>query len=315
MINIQSISSTWNQRLLAMKQGLTPLTTAVIHPVDELSLKGSIAAAQDGIIIPVLIGPEQKIINTAKAANLDISNYQLISTKHSHEAVDVAVQLARNHKVEALMKGKLHTEELMSFVVNKQTGLRTERRMSHIFALEVTNYRKPLFLTDTALNLFPTLMDKVDIIQNAIDLFTTLGLGIPKVAIISAIETVNEKIPSTIDAAALCKMAERGQIHGVILDGPLAFDNAISTKSVMVKGIVSNVAGDADIIVVPNIESGNILYKQMTYLSGIEAAGIIMGATVPIILTSRGSNELSRKISSIMALVYARNKSMVKFDE
>jgi phosphate acetyltransferase/phosphate butyryltransferase len=298
-----------------MKQSLAPLKTAVVHPVDELSLKGTFISAQEGIITPILIGPEQKIIKAAKNANLDISNYQLISTKHSHEAVEVAVNLARDGKVEALMKGKLHTSELMSAVVNKQNGLRTERRMSHVFILELNNYKKPLFLTDTALNLFPNLMDKADIIQNAIDLFFALGYGKPKVAILSAIETINERMPSTIDAAALCKMAERGQIRGGILDGPLAFDNAISVKSASVKGIFSEVAGEADIIVVPNVESGNILYKQMTYLSEIEAAGIVLGATVPIILTSRGSNEESRKLSSLLALVYAHSKHTVKFDE
>ncbi|MCC2645022.1 MAG: bifunctional enoyl-CoA hydratase/phosphate acetyltransferase [Burkholderiales bacterium] len=307
--------SAWSQKLLIMKQSLAPLKTAVVHPVDELSLKGTFISAQEGIITPILIGPEQKIIKAAKNANLDISNYQLISTKHSHEAVEVAVNLARDGKVEALMKGKLHTSELMSAVVNKQNGLRTERRMSHVFILELNNYKKPLFLTDTALNLFPNLMDKADIIQNAIDLFFALGYGKPKVAILSAIETINERMPSTIDAAALCKMAERGQIRGGILDGPLAFDNAISVKSASVKGIFSEVAGEADIIVVPNVESGNILYKQMTYLSEIEAAGIVLGATVPIILTSRGSNEESRKLSSLLALVYAHSKHTVKFDE
>ena len=314
-MNIENTTSNWNQQLLAMKESLPPLITAVVHPIDELSLKGAVVAAQKGIITPILIGPKHKILNAATNAKLDISNYQLIPTKHSHEAVDVAVELARNGKAEALMKGALHTEELMSGVVNKNSGLKTERRMSHVFALEVVNYKKPLFLTDTALNLFPSLTDKVDIVQNAIDLFRILGLGTPKVAIISAIETVNEKIPSTIDAAALCKMAERGQIYGGILDGPLAFDNAISLKSVLSKGIISKVAGDADIIVVPNIEAGNILYKQMTYLSQIEAAGIVMGAIVPIILTSRGSNDMSRMLSSIMALVYTHKKHMVKIYE
>lgn len=297
------------QQFVNLSKSMPPLITGVVHPVDELSLSGAIAAAKDHIITPILIGPKQKIIDTANSANLDISNYELIETKHSHEAADVAVQMAQSGKVEALMKGKLHTDELMAAVVNKTTGLRTGRRMSHIFALEVPNYSKPLFLTDAALNLFPKLDDKIDIIQNAIDLFTTLGLGTPKVAIVSAAETVNEKIPSTLDAAALCKMADRGQITGGILDGPLALDNAISKESARVKGIISKVAGDADIIIAPDIESGNMLYKQMTYLSNIDAAGIIMGASVPIILTSRGSNEMSRKMSSLMALVYTRNKN------
>lgn len=312
---LENNNSHWNQKLLAMKQSLEPLITAVVHPVDELSLRGAIAGANDGIITPILVGPQQKIERAARIANLDISKFQLIATKHSQEAAEVAVGLARSGKVEALMKGKIHTDELMSAVVNKETGLRTGRRMSHVFALEVANYPKPLFLTDAALNLFPKLEEKVDIVQNAIDLFIALGLGIPKVALISAVETVNQKIPSTLDAAALCKMAQRGQITGGLLDGPLAFDNAISAQSVKVKGIVSEVAGDADIIVVPDVESGNMLYKQMTYLSGVEAAGIVMGATVPIILTSRGSDELSRKVSSVMALVYTRNKKIKKLDD
>ena len=264
-IILQDSVSHWNQKLLDMQNSLQPLVTAVVHPVDELSLKGAIAAAEDGIIIPILVGPQQKIINVANAFKLDISKYQIIDTKHSHEAVDVAVAMAKSGKVESLMKGKLHTDELMSAVVNKQTGLRTGRRMSHVFAMDVPNYHKPLFLTDAAINLFPNLAGKVDIVQNAIDLFSALGLGVPKVAIISAVETINENIPSTLDAAALCKMADRGQITGGILDGPLAFDNAISAQSAKVKGINSSVAGNADIIVVPDIESGNILYKQMTY--------------------------------------------------
>lgn len=312
---LQNPSDKLYQQLLELSKSMEPLITGVVHPVDELSLRGAIAAAKDGIIIPILIGPKQKIIDTANSAKLDISAYQIIATKHSHGAADVAVQMANDGKVEALMKGKLHTDELMSAVVNKQTGLRTGRRMSHVFALEVPNYSKPLFLTDAALNLFPHLEEKVDIVQNAIDLFTTLGLGIPKVAIVSAVETVNERIPSTLDAAALCKMAERGQIHGGILDGPLAFDNAISLESAKVKGIVSKVAGDADIIVVPDVESGNMLYKQMTYLSKMEAAGIVMGASVPIILTSRGSDGISRKMSSLMALIYRRNTKKAQIDE
>ncbi|STY29276.1 phosphate acetyl/butaryl transferase [Legionella wadsworthii] len=298
----------WYQQLIRAKNSLKPLKTAVVHPVDVLSLKGAIASAEEGLIIPVLVGPRQKILSAAQAANLDISPYELISTEHSDEAAEKAVKLAASHKVEAIMKGKLHTEELMKPIVARESGLRTGRRMSHVFSLEVPNYHKPIFLTDAAINLFPTLRDKCDIVQNAIDLFQALELGTPKVAILSAIETVNEKIPSTLDATALCKMAERGQITGGILDGPLAFDNAVSLDSAREKGIFSPVAGDADILVVPDVESGNMLYKQMTYLSGIEAAGMVLGAHVPIILTSRGSDELSRKASSVMALLYARRK-------
>lgn len=301
----------WYHQLLKQRKKSAPLVTAIIHPVDELSLQGAIASAEDGVIKPILVGPEQKILDAAAAIRADISAYQIISTRHSLEACEVAVQLAKENKVEALMKGKIHTEELMAVVVDKEKGLRTNRRMSHVFLVDVPNYPKPLFLTDAALNLFPHLEDKKDIVQNAIDLFRVLKLGAPKVAIISAVETVNEKIPSTLDATALCKMAERGQIIGGILDGPLAFDNAISMESAAVKGIVSEVAGDADIIVVPDIESGNMLYKQMTYLSGMEAAGIVLGASVPIILTSRGSDELSRRASAMMALLYVRNKEVL----
>lgn len=296
---------------LASKTNMAPLKTAIVHPVDALSLQGAIASAQAGLIIPILVGPEDKILAAAKENNLDISSYQLIPTLHSQEAAEKAVAMARAGEVEALMKGKIHTDELMHEVVDKDKGLRTARRMSHIFAMDVPNYFKPLFITDAAINLFPHLTEKVDIVQNAIDLFQALGMGTPKVAIISAVESVNEKIPSTLDACALCKMAERGEITGGILDGPLAFDNAISVESAKVKGIVSPVAGNADIIVVPDVESGNMLYKQMTYLSGAEAAGIVIGATVPIILTSRGSDVLSRQASSAMALHYVRNKKVI----
>jgi phosphate acetyltransferase len=300
----------WYQKL-ASKTTLAPLKTAIVHPVDALSLQGAIASAQAGLIIPILVGPEDKIRAAAKENNLDISSYKLISTLHSQEAAEKAVAMARTGEVEALMKGKIHTSELMHEVIDKDKGLRTGRRMSHIFAMDVPNYFKPLFITDAAINLFPHLTEKVDIVQNAIDLFRALGMGTPKVAIISAVETVTEKLPSTLDATALCKMAERGQITGGILDGPLAFDNAVSIESAKVKGIVSPVAGNADIIVVPDVESGNMLYKQMTYLSGAEAAGIVIGATVPIILTSRGSDVLSRQASSAMALHYVRNKKVM----
>lgn len=312
-IELREPEEHWYHRLVALKNSLAPLKTAIVHPVDELSLKGAVASAEEGLIIPILVGPKQKIIDAAKAANIDISAYQIITTQHSNEAAEVAVKMARNHEVEALMKGKIHTDELMEAVIDKEKGLRTGRRMSHVFSLEVPNYYKPIFLTDAAINIFPHLAEKRDIVQNAIDLFHVLGLGTPKVAILSAVETVNAKIPSTLDATALCKMADRGQITGGILDGPLAFDNAISVESAREKGIFSQVAGHADILVVPDVEAGNILYKQMTYLSGIAAAGIVLGARVPIILTSRGSNELSRKASSAMALLYVR-RAKVKND-
>ena len=299
---------TWYKKLIELKNDFSPLKTAVVHPVDALSLQGAIDAAEEKLITPILVGPKDKIQNAAKDANIDISSYEIVSAKHSNESAEIAVKLVKEGKAEAIMKGKIHTDELMEAVVDKLNGLRTARRISHVFSMEAPNYFKPLFLTDAAINIQPTLQEKKDIVQNAIDLFAGLGLGHPKVAILSAVETVNEKIPSTLDATALCKMAERGQITGGIVDGPLALDNAISIKSAHEKGIYSQVAGDADILVVPDLEAGNMLYKQMTFLSGVEAAGIVMGASVPIILTSRSSDDESRKASCAMALVYARNK-------
>lgn len=305
-IQLKAKKDHWYQDLIASKNEFKPLITAVVHPVDVLSLKGAIASAREGLITPILIGPKQKILDAAKEADINLSGFTIIPTQHSTAAAEKAVEMAQKGEVEAIMKGKLHTDELMTPIVNKEHGLRTGRRMSHVFCLDVPNYPKPIFLTDAAINLFPNLKDKCDIVQNAIDLFHTLGFGVPKVAILSAVETVNEKIPSTLDATALCKMAERGQITGGVLDGPLAFDNAISMDSAREKGLYSPVAGNADILVVPDVESGNMLYKQMTYLSGIEAAGMVLGARVPIILTSRGSDELSRKASCVMALLYVR---------
>jgi len=297
---------TWYDYLMSLNKDFPPLKTAIVHPLDKESLEGAISAAQEGIITPVLVGPKDKIISLAKELGMDISGYEIVDAKHSHGAAEVSVAMAKKGEVEALMKGKLHTDELMELVVDKKIGLRTGRRISHIFAIDAPNYPKPLFVTDAAINIHPTLSDKVSIVQNAIDLFRALKLGTPKVAIVSAVETVNENIPSTLDATALCKMAERGQITGGILDGPLGFDNAISAESAKTKGIVSQVAGEADIIVVPDIESGNMLYKNMSYFSGIEAAGLVLGASVPIILTSRGSDSASRRVSCAMALIYMR---------
>lgn len=305
---LQNPKGAWYKNLIKLTKNFAPLKTAVVHPVDPLALRGAIDAAQENLITPILIGPKDKILAAAKEAHLDISSYQIISTRHSNESAEVAVKLAKECKVEALMKGKIHTEELMAAVVNKETGLRTGRRMSHVFYLEAPNYFKPLFLSDAALNIQPNLQEKKDITQNAIDLFRTLGFGTPKVAIVCAVETVNEKMQSTLDAAALSKMSERGDITGAIVDGPLAFDNAISIESAMEKNIKSEVAGNADIIIVPDIESGNMLYKEMTYMSGMEAAGIVIGASVPIILTSRGSDDISRKASCALALAYVRRK-------
>lgn len=298
----------WYKHLIKLKKDFAPLKTAIVHPVDQLALQGAIEAAEENLIIPILVGPTDKILAAAKEAHLDISGYQIVATRHSNESAEVAVKLVREGKAEALMKGKIHTDELMESVVNKETGLRTGRRLSHVFYIEAPNYFKPLFLSDAAINIRPNLQIKKDITQNAIDLFRTLGFGTPKVAIVCAVETVNEEMQSTLDAAALSKMAQRGEITGAIVDGPLAFDNAISIESAREKNIHSDVAGYADIIIVPDIEAGNIVYKEMTYLSGMEAAGIVMGATVPIILTSRGSDDVSRKASCAMALVYVRNK-------
>ena len=296
------------KELIALTKGLKPLKTIIVHPVEENSLGGAIEAAEAGLIEPILIGPEEKIKAAAKALKADISKYEIISTTHSHEAAERAVKLIHQGKAEALMKGKIHTQELMHPVVDKDTGLRTGRRMSHIVAMDVPNYHKPLFLTDVALNIQPDLTAKRDIIQNAIDLFLSLMEKTPKVAILSAVETVDEKIPSTLDATALCKMAERGQITGGLLDGPLALDNAISREAADAKGILSQVAGDADILVVPDVESGNMLYKQMSFLAGVDGPGIVLGARVPIILTSRASGPQTRKASCAMALLYARRQ-------
>lgn len=307
-VQMKTASHNYDKWLLGKVSGLKPLKVAVVHPVDIISLSGAIEAAKAGIIEPVLVGPEDKIRKVAQDAHIDISAYTIFPTPHSHAAAAAAVEMALLGKVEALMKGKLATEELMIAVIDKEKGLRTGRRMSHVFVLDVPSYPKPLFLTDTALNIKPNLMDKKDIVQNAVDLFKALKLGTPKVAILSAVETVNEKIPSTLDATALCKMAERGQITGSILDGPLAFDNAVSRESAKIKGINSPVAGDADILVVPDIESGNMLYKELRYFSGVQGAGIVLGAKVPIILTSRASDADDRIISCALSLLYTRTR-------
>lgn len=294
--------------LLRKAAGLAPLRTAVVHPADALSLDGAIAAAEAGLMTPVLVGPEEKIRAVAAGLNADISAYEIVATPHSHAAAETAVALARENKVEALMKGKLHTDELMHAVVDKEKGLRTGRRMSHVFVLSVPSYPKILLLTDAAINIAPTLMEKKDIVQNAIDLFAALEKREPKVAVLSAVETVNEQLPSTLEAAALSKMAERGQITGGIVDGPLAFDNAVSLEAAKVKGIASAVAGDADILVVPDIESGNMLYKQLRYFSGVHGAGVVLGAKVPVVLTSRAGEASDRVASAALALIHARGQ-------
>lgn len=307
-IQLKGSSHSFTQWLLNKAQGLQPLKVAIVHPIDTLSISGAIEAAKAKLIEPILVGPEHKIRKAAQDAHLDISKYKIITTPHSDAAAATAVELVHKNQVESIMKGKLSTEELFKPIVDRINGLRTGRRMSHVFILDVPSYPKPIFLTDTAINIKPNLMDKKDIIQNSVDLFHTLGLGTPKVAILSAVETVSEKLPSTLDATALCKMAERKQISGAILDGPLAFDNAISQESAIIKGIESKVAGDADILVVPDLEAGNMLYKQLRYFVGANEAGIVLGATVAIILTSRASDIENRIASCALALLNQRLK-------
>jgi phosphate acetyltransferase len=293
------------EQLIERTRGLPPLRTAVVHPIDVTSLVGAVEAARAGLIAPVLVGPEKKIRAAADQARVDVAQYPIVATEHSEAAAVEAVALARAGKVAALMKGGLHTDELMAAVVHRDGGLRTGRRLSHVFAIDAPGYPKPLFVTDAAINIDPTLAEKRDIVQNAIDLLHALGIPQPRVAILSAVETVTEKIPSTIDAAALCKMAERGQIVGGILDGPLAFDNAVSTEAAKTKGIVSAVAGRADIFVVPNLEAGNMLAKQLEYLAEAEVGGIVLGARVPIILTSRADKTRARLASCAIAQLAA----------
>jgi phosphotransacetylase/acyl dehydratase len=296
------------RQLIDATRGMEPLRMAVVHPCDELSLAGALEAKSMGLIEPVLVGPQAKIRRTAEAANRSLEGIALVDAPHSHAAASRAVELARNGEVGALMKGALHTDELMSAVVDAASGLRTERRISHVFALDVPTYPKPLLVTDAAINIEPDLDAKRDIVQNAIDLAHAIAIAAPKVAILSAVETVYPKIRSTVEAAALCKMVDRGQITGGILDGPLAFDNAVSPSAASTKGIVSPVAGDADILVVPDIESGNMLAKQLVYLSGAESAGIVLGARVPIVLTSRADGVLSRLASCALAVLLEQHR-------
>jgi len=294
------------RQLLELVRGFKPLRTAVVHPVDEASLVGAVEAAREKLIEAVLIGPEEKIRRAAELANVDLTGFEIVKTEHSHAAAVAAVAMAREGKVEALMKGALHTDELMRAVVDATLGLRTARRVTHVFAIDAPNYPRPLFITDAAVNIYPNLLDKRDIIQNAIDMVRALGVITPRVAILSAVETVSPDIRSTIDAAALCKMADRGQITGGILDGPLAFDNAISEEAALAKGIVSQVSGRAEILVAPDLEAGNMLAKQLEYLADAQMAGIVLGARVPIMLTSRADKTMSRLGSCAIGLALAR---------
>jgi phosphate acetyltransferase len=289
---------------------LAPVRTAVAHPCDESSLRGAVDASLAKIIAPILVGPEARIRALAASLHLDISALRIVDQPHSHAAAEKAVELIRSGEADALMKGSQHTDELMAAVVRNDNGIRTARRISHVFIMDVPTYPKPLFITDAAINIFPSLEDKVDILQNVIDLTHALWIARPKVAILSAVETITSKIPSTIDAAALCKMAERGQITGAVLDGPLAFDNAISSEAAAIKHITSPVAGDADILLVPDLEAGNMLAKELTFLANADAAGIVLGARVPIILTSRADNVRTRMASCAVAARYAHARRL-----
>ena len=299
--------------LLQACESLPPVTTAVVHPCSDDALTGPVQAAEAGLIKPILVGPEEKIRAVAEAEGLDISPYPLISVEHSHLAAEQGVALVRSGEAEALMKGSLHTDELLHAVLARDTGIRTERRLSHCFALAVPTYARPIILTDAAINIAPDLMTKRDICQNAIDLAQALGMQEPKVAVLAAVETVNAGMPATLDAAALCKMADRGQIKGAILDGPLAFDNAVDEEAARIKGIVSPVAGKADILLVPDLEAGNMLAKQLTFMAEAEAAGILLGARVPIVLTSRADSARTRLASCAVAvlLVHALREGTV----
>ena len=298
------------ERLLARCKSLAPIPTAVAHPCEASALAGACEAADKGLIVPILVGPADKIASTAKAAKIDISRFQIVDALHSEDSAAKAVALVREGKAELLMKGSLHTDELMAAVVSKERGLRTGRRISHVFVMDVPTYHKVLIVTDGAINIAPALEDKVDICQNAIDLAISLGFEQPKVAILAAVETVTSKMPATIDAASLCKMADRGQIKGAILDGPMAFDNAISRKAARTKGIHSAVAGDPDILLAPDLEAGNILAKQLTFLANADSAGLVLGARVPIILTSRADSVRARIASCAVAMLaaHARRK-------
>lgn len=303
----KSRSGTQLQRLMRMAETRPPLRTAVVHPVDALSLIAAVEAGRRGLIEPILIGPMARVRAAADSAGLEISGLKLIDVEHSHQAAATACELAAKGEAAAIMKGALHTDELLEAVVMRDSGLRTDRRMSHVFVLDVPSYPRPLLVSDAALNIAPDLAAKRDIVQNAIDCAHAMDIPEPRVAILSAVETVNPNMVSTLDAAALCKMADRGQIVGGRLEGPLAFDNAISPEAAKAKGIRSDVAGRADILIVPDIESGNMLAKQLFYLSDAQSAGVVMGARIPIILTSRSDPEASRLASCALAILVSQH--------
>jgi phosphotransacetylase len=293
------------EQLLARCRGIDPIATAVAHPCEETALGGALDAAAQGLITPILVGPQAKIEEVANRGGMSLAGVRIVEAPHSHASAAKAVELVRTGQAELLMKGSLHSDELLGAVIARDAGLRTGRRISHAFVMDVPTYHKVLIVTDAAINIAPTLDDKVDICQNAIDLARSLGLERPKVAILAAVETVNSKMPATLDAAALCKMADRGQITGAILDGPLAFDNAISKEAAGIKGIRSEVAGDPDILLVPDLEAGNMLAKQLTFLANADSAGLVLGARVPIVLTSRADSVRSRIASCAVAVLVA----------
>ena len=295
-------------------QGCDPVPCAIVHPCDRDSLLGAIEAARRGLIIPVLVGPEDKIRKAAEEAQIDLAPYRIVSTPHSHASAAKSVELASKGEVEALMKGSLHTDEIMGAIVPSAAGLRTSRRISHAFVMDVATYPKMFMMTDAAVNIFPDLEVKRDIVQNAIDLAHALGIELPKVGILSAVEVINPKIPSTVEAAALCKMADRGQITGGLLDGPLAFDNAISAQAAKTKGIISQVSGDVDILLAPDLESANMLFKQLTYLAGAEGAGIVLGTRIPIVLTSRADSVRTRLASVAVMTQVAHARRAGKYE-
>jgi phosphate acetyltransferase len=290
------------EELLENCRNLEPVPTAVAHPCEATALTGALQAREQGLIEPILVGPAAKIREVAAQTRADLRDIEIVDTAHSHESAAKAVELVRAGRAEILMKGSLHSDELLGAVVARETGLRTSRRISHAFVMDAPTYHKVLVITDAAINIAPTLEDKVDICQNAIDLARTLGLERPKVAILAAVETVTSKMPATIDAAALCKMAERQQIRGALLDGPLAFDNAISKEAAEIKGIDSEVAGDPDILLVPDLEAGNMVAKLLTFLAKADSAGLVLGARVPIVLTSRADSVRSRIASCGVAM-------------
>jgi phosphate acetyltransferase len=302
------------EQLLERFRSLGAIPTAVAHPCEVSALAGAIEAAEKGLITPILVGPAAKIAEVARAAGIDLGATRIVDVAHSHGAAAKAVELVRLGEAELLMKGSLHTDELLGAVVARETGLRTGRRLSHVFIMDIPTYHKVLIVTDGAINIAPALEDKVDICQNAIDLAVSLGVARPKVAILGAVETVTSKMPATIDAACLCKMAERGQITGGLLDGPLAFDNAISRDAARIKGIASEVAGDPDILLAPDLEAGNILAKQLTFLANADSAGLVLGARVPIILTSRADSVRARIASCAVAMLaaHARREAAVR---